>query len=151
MILFSSIVLFIYSLDRISKYFALKYLDPEISIPFVKNVFHLTLVKNTGAAFGLFRTKTHFLILITIASAVFIALFLILKRKGLDTLEKTAFSFILAGALGNLTDRLFLGYVVDFLDFRVWPVFNVADSFITVGVGILIISMLVKSRTKTNQ
>ena len=140
LLLFSSVIA-IYALDRISKILALHYLQPGESIPLVKNVLHLTLVYNPGAAFGIFKDQLILLSIITILSIAFIAYLLLSWHKKGNLVEKMAFGFILAGAMGNLTDRLKVGYVVDFIDFRVWPVFNIADSFITIGVCLIVIIM----------
>lgn len=102
----------------------------------------LTLVRNTGAAFGLFRDQTVIFILISAIAIIFIGFYLIKKRKTtpiapLENFFLTGLSLILGGAIGNLIDRLRFGYVVDFIDLRFWPVFNVADSCITIGAAIL--------------
>lgn len=94
---------------------------------------HLTLVRNTGAAFGLFRDQTIIFILISAAAIIFIGFYLIKKK----TSYYLPLALILGGAVGNLIDRLRFGYVVDFIDLRFWPVFNVADSCITIGAVIL--------------
>lgn len=103
---------------------------------------HLTLIKNTGAAFGLFRGQAVIFILISAAAIIFVGFYFIKKRKimPLSPLEKsflTGLALILGGAAGNLIDRLRFGYVIDFIDLRFWPVFNVADSCITIGAVIL--------------
>lgn len=110
---------------------------PFQSIPVIKNIFHITLVFNRGAAFGILQKSTTFL---TYAGIVFILLFFILIKK---ENKKSAFfsiacGLIIGGAFSNLWDRLYLGYVVDYIDFRVWPVFNISDSCITIGAGILL-------------
>lgn len=110
---------------------------PFQSIPVIKNIFHITLVFNRGAAFGILQKSTAFL---TYAGIVFILLFFILIKK---ENKKSAFfsiacGLIIGGAFSNLWDRLYLGYVVDYIDFRVWPVFNISDSCITIGAGILL-------------
>jgi len=93
----------------------------------------LTLVRNTGAAFGLFRDQTIIFILISAIAIICIGFYLIKKK----TSYYLPLSLILGGAVGNLIDRLRFGYVVDFIDLRFWPVFNVADSCITIGAVIL--------------
>lgn len=124
-------ILLIFVLDRISKIWVLSYLKPKGNID-VLPFFKLTYVQNTGAAFGSFQNGNTILILVSI-----IILFALIKyRKELFALGKIAswgWLFIIGGALGNLYDRIFIGYVVDYFNFIVWPVFNVADSFITVG------------------
>ncbi|MDR0953185.1 MAG: signal peptidase II [Elusimicrobiota bacterium] len=131
--------------DRISKILALVYLrllgKVEI-LPF----FNLTYVENTGAAFGTFQNGN---ILLALLSIVF--LFLIFKWRS-DILPYGKFAhygiiLIIAGALGNLYDRIVLGFVVDYFDFIVWPVFNIADSCITIG-AVLVFIALIKNRHK---
>ena len=105
-------------------------------------LFHVTRVNNSGAAFGLFQGNTPALTLISLVCVAGLAVVLI--RDLFLKFESTryyAFSFVAAGAAGNLYDRAFYGYVVDFLDFRIWPVFNVADSFICMGIFLMIVSL----------
>lgn len=111
------------------------------SIPVIKNIFHITVVFNTGAAFGILRGKTNLLIYIGI---VFILVFLIIvqKEEKKDLFAFVAYGLIFGGALSNMWDRIFLGYVVDYLEFKISPavnipVFNIADSCITIGAGLL--------------
>ena len=136
------IVGLIICLDQLTKYIALDKLVDSESLPVIKNVFHLTLVKNSGIAFGLFPNGTIIFIIFSFL-AVGIILGILSKKKIPEILPDTALSLILGGAIGNLIDRLCRGgYVVDFLDFRIWPVFNVADSAISVGVVLLSIYIL---------
>jgi len=111
--------------------------SPFQSIPVIKNIFHVTLVFNPGAAFGILQKNTTFLIYAGIA---FILLFFILikKENKKSTLFLIACGLIAGGAFSNLWDRLYLGYVVDYIDFRIWPVFNLSDACITIGAGLLL-------------
>jgi len=124
-------------LDQVSKYCAGVFLSPGESVPLVRGFLHLTLVYNTGAAFGLLKRHPGLFIAVAAPAAALMAYFLARASRALDTWEKTAVSFILGGTLGNLVDRVVYGHVIDFIDFRVWPVFNVADSFITIGAVLL--------------
>lgn len=124
-------ILLIFVLDRISKIWVLAKLKEVINID-VLPFFKLTYVQNTGAAFGSFQNGNTALIFVSIL----VLLALIKYRRDIFILGKMAawgWVFIIGGALGNLYDRIFIGYVVDYFNFIVWPVFNVADSFITVG------------------
>lgn len=124
------------SADWLTKVVALKYLSLGQSLKVLPGIFHLTLVYNTGAAFGLLKNHGFFftcLALFVIAFIIFYALRLKTKR----TFLCLALGLILGGACGNLLDRIFRGYVVDFIDLRIWPVFNVADSCITAGIVLL--------------
>jgi len=140
-ILIWTIVSSVFFLDQITKYFILTNLGLNDSVAVIRNSFHFTLVHNTGAAFGIFKDQTLFFISISIVSIISIIIFLKKNTKS-STLIDIALALILGGALGNLLDRLRFGYVVDFLDFRVWPVFNVADSAISIGVFLALLSLL---------
>ena len=132
-------VLGIFLLDRLSKVWALERLSQRAVelFPF----FHLRYVENTGAAFGMMQNGNFVLIFVMLAVIAYI-LFSWRELCSHGRWVKWGAVFILAGALGNLYDRITLGFVVDFLDFRVWPVFNVADSFITVGGCLLALSLV---------
>jgi len=109
---------------------------PNESLPVIKSVFHITYVNNPGAAFGLLANKTPIFIGVTLVVAVFILLTYNYLPPG-RTLLRLALALMLGGAMGNLIDRVRFGYVIDFLDFRVWPVFNLADMAIVTGVVLL--------------
>jgi len=132
------IAIFVFFLDQLSKYLILQNLKLRESIPVVDNIFHLTLVYNKGAAFGIFQNGINiFIIAALIAIGVIIFDITGSKRKDKDLFYNLALGLVLGGILGNLFDRIYLGYVIDFLDFRIWPVFNVADSAITIGALLL--------------
>lgn len=139
----------IFALDRISKILVLKFLAPAGSFA-IAPFFRLTYVENTGAAFGSFKNGNIYLALISAA-----VLFMMFKWKPeLDRLGAAArwgFVFIAAGALGNMYDRVALGFVVDYFDFIVWPVFNVADSFICIGAGLIILAAVKDGRKKKSE
>jgi len=127
-----SIILF----DRITKMVFSDLLQFGESLPVITNILHITLVHNTGIAFGFFKDRGITFIIIPVV-AIFLLIFNIYyyrkNEKALSRVYIFAFSLILGGAIGNLIDRIVYGYVIDFIDFRVWPVFNIADSAITVG------------------
>lgn len=110
------------------------------SIPVIHRIFHFTYVQNTGGAFGILRGRTNLFIIVSIIVIIFIIYFM-LKEEKKDTFVKIVFSVVLGGAISNLIDRMRLGYVVDFIDFQVWPVFNIADSAISVGMALLLIRL----------
>ncbi len=125
--------------DRASKNWALGYLqDKDVNI---FAYFRLHYVENTGMAFGLMQNGNMLLIWIMLAVLAYLA-YSWKELVAAGPLAKWGAVFIFAGAVGNLYDRIKLGFVVDFLDFRVWPVFNIADSFITVGGVLLAASLL---------
>ncbi len=140
------IVLLVIAVDQASKAVALYTLNEYETIPLIPNFFHLTLVHNTGIAFGLFHGGSK-LLLLAILAGILILFFLAVKMRNESILHRLCLGFILGGAVGNLIDRLTRGAVIDFLDFRIWPVFNLADSFITVGVIILIFSIIKTRKT----
>ena len=119
--------------DQVSKVLIVNRLPAGETIPLVPHIFHLTAVRNTGIAFGLFQQHPAFLTAL-IGFCVVLLCFFSLRLSRAHLLEKAAYGLILGGAVGNLIDRVRFGWVIDFLDFRVWPVFNLADSGITVGV-----------------
>jgi len=110
------------------------------SIAVIKNVFHLTYIRNTGAAFSFFAGQTK---MITIVSIIVIMVIVLCfaRLPGELKLWRFAISLVLAGALGNLIDRLRFGYVVDFIDLRFCPIFNVADLAIFIGIALLLWEM----------
>jgi signal peptidase II len=122
----------VFLLDRLSKIFILSHYQEGGGFPVWQNVFHITRVNNTGAAFGFLRGHTPFLSLVSVFCVLILLWILFFKKQTLS--NRAGWSLVVGGALGNLYDRFFYGYVVDFLDFRVWPVFNLADTAICVGV-----------------
>ena len=123
-------------IDRATKIFFSDIMDNGETIPLINNIFHVTLVHNTGIAFGLFKDYGVVFIVIPTIAIVLLVFNIYYYRQNNEALSRTyiiGFSLILGGAIGNLIDRIRFGYVIDFLDFRVWPVFNVADSAITIG------------------
>lgn len=140
------IVFGIVSLDQLTKYIVSQNIPLGESIPIAKNIFHITYIVNRGAAFGLFRNQTYLFVASAIIAIVFILINLRLRQRALI---KIPLYLILAGAISNLIDRIRLGAVIDFLDFRIWPVFNIADTAITIGAILLAYSLLMKPvRTK---
>jgi signal peptidase II len=108
--------------------------------------FYLTYVRNTGAAFGIFQEGTFPLAILSTVVSASLLIFLLLKGRTLPLLQRYALAMILAGALGNMIDRFRLRYVIDFIHFQLsnfdFPVFNIADSCVVVGAGLLILSSL---------
>ena len=123
-------------IDRLSKLFFSDLLVYGESLPIIRNVLHMTMVHNTGIAFGFFKDQGITFIVIPIVAVVLLVFNIYYYRQNNEALSRTyivAFSLILGGAIGNLIDRIVYGHVIDFIDFRVWPVFNIADSAITIG------------------
>ena len=131
--------------DFFSKYMVSKLMTVNETINLIDNFFRITYVKNTGAAFSIFSNNTILVIIISVVIIGFL-LFYIYKHKGNNKLENVSYAFILGGAIGNLIDRLVYGYVIDFLDFEILsydaPIFNLADTFIVIGVILFLINTL---------
>lgn len=131
------------ALDQLSKSIALIYLEPGRSLAIFPGIFHLTLTYNTGGAFGLFYEFGD-LIAILAAGASLVILMVLLWNRPRQPMMTVGLIGIAGGALGNLVDRWLpgRGAVVDFLDFRVWPVFNLADTAIVIGTGLVLLALL---------
>ena len=132
------VLLTIFLLDQLSKFLVLKNLSFGDSIPVFPPYFYLTLVQNTGIAFGLLQGWSHFLLWMNLGILSAFLLLIALRRFFKKSLLQIAVGMIIGGGLGNLLDRFRLGYIVDFLDFRIWPVFNLADSAICIGTFLLL-------------
>lgn len=132
------IVVFIVLLDQFTKYLTVIRLKPAKSVPVIEGVFSFTYVENRGAAFGILQNQKWFFIVITIAICIVIAYY-IFTHSGENMLLSISLAMILGGAIGNLIDRIRLGYVVDMFHFTLinFPVFNVADSFVVIGTALL--------------
>ena len=127
--------------DQLTKYIVVQNF-PELgdTFPIWQNVFHFTYVINTGAAFSFFRGQVDVLRWISLIVSVILIIFVWYSPR-MSFWEQLGYGFILSGAIGNGIDRFLFGYVVDFLDFRLinFPVFNIADVSINIGVIILLI------------
>ncbi len=143
MFLWIAIMVLAVFLDQITKYLTILFLKPIDTLPIIKDVIHLTYVENTGAAFGMMKDARW--LFMTVSTVAIIALLIYLfKKKTQSKLENLAIAFIVGGGIGNMIDRIFLGYVVDMIDFRLinFAVFNVADSFVCVGAGLLMLYII---------
>lgn len=135
------LVLFVVFIDQLSKYYIQAHMLTGASIPVIQDVFHLTYVLNPGAAFGLFEHQTMFFVFVAVCM-VMAAVYFYPRIPKQYQLLRYGTGLMVGGALGNVMDRIKTGYVVDFFDFRVWPVFNIADTAIVCGVGFIIITMV---------
>lgn len=131
-------------LDQLTKWLAVIYLQGEPSFPLWPDVLHFTFVKNEGAAFGILSGHRWVFMLISTVAIVALTIYLFRFCK-LNGWVKVSLAMIIGGGIGNMIDRVMLGYVIDFIDFTLidFAVFNVADSFVTVGAGILIVYLIV--------
>jgi len=146
MIVFFS-ALSIFLMDQVIKFYILRHLCLGQEIPVIKNIFSISFVTNKGIAFGLFSNSNFPFILISIAVLVCMTFAFISFNK--DAVSKKAgvwiriaYGLILGGAFSNMLDRIRIGEIIDFLDFHIWPVFNIADSAICVGAGIFALNIL---------
>jgi signal peptidase II len=134
----------LYALDQWTKQLVLRFINPDEPRIVISNFFHLVNVTNTGAAFGSFRNNNTFFIAIS-AVALVIVVALLVRGRSRDILRDVSLALLLAGILGNLTDRLLYRHVIDFLLFDLhirfahpWPAFNVADSCISIAVVLFV-------------
>ena len=129
-------------IDIVSKLIVSSLMNVHDSIIIIKDFFYITYVRNTGAAWSMFAGKTWLLIVVSLIIIGFICLY-VYKNKPKSKVEVVGYSLVLGGAIGNFLDRIIYGYVIDFFDFYIfgydYPIFNVADIFIVIGVLILVI------------
>lgn len=129
-------------IDQFFKYIVQAFLMPSGTITIIPSFFQLVYAENNGAAWSLFSGSRLFLILVTFVFLIMIYYFL-LKDENISKLERLGVSFLIGGILGNLCDRIFLGYVVDYLSFNIfgyqYPVFNFADICIVLSIIFLIV------------
>ncbi len=144
----------LYLLDQVTKWLVLRHIVPDEPHIIVPDIFALVFVTNTGAAFGSFRNNNLFFILLSCAALSVVAS-LLLRQHARDTWRDVSLALLLAGILGNLTDRFAHGHVIDFLLFDLhvplahpWPAFNVADACICIAVICFILQSLVQSKQR---
>lgn len=146
MIFYYLIAFIVIVVDQVTKYVVVRTMALSETIPLIEGVFHITSHRNTGAAFGILQDGRWFFIAITpiVLAAIVWYMPRIRDQRG----ALFAFSLILGGAVGNFIDRLLQGEVVDFFDFRLinFPIFNVADSCIVIGVILLLLDTLREAR-----
>ena len=133
-----STALIIILIDQITKFLIRINFQLNETLPLIKNIFHLTYIHNFGAGFGILQQQRWILIFISLV-VIGIIFYYFDRIKEKEILLQVLVGFVLGGTIGNLIDRLIYGFVIDFLDFRIWPIFNFADSFVTIGVVGLII------------
>jgi len=143
----------LYAVDQLTKQLVLRLINPYEARIIIPDFFTLVNVTNTGAAFGSFRGNNTFFVIISIVALVVVATLLARKRQA-DPWRDLSLALLLAGILGNLTDRLLYGHVIDFLLFNLhtryadpWPAFNVADSCISIAVVLFIIHSFWKQKS----
>ena len=130
------------ALDQLIKYAVVNSMALYQTIPVLEDIFHITYIHNTGAAFSMMEGMRVFLILLPLIMIACAVIYMFIKRKTGHPLMMTSVALIAGGGIGNLIDRALLGYVVDYLDFRVFPIFNLADICVCTGCGLLILYVL---------
>ena len=148
MIFFFSAAALVLLLDQISKYLVASSMALGSSIPVIPGVFELTYIQNTGAAWGILADKQLLLQIFTALLMAGIIIYAAVCRKKMTKLELLSLGSILGGGLGNFISRVVSGYVVDFFNIQIIPVFNVADIGITVGCALLVIVTLLSAKTE---
>lgn len=140
--------------DQGSKIFVAKRMELGQSIPVLGNFFRITFIRNAGGAFGIFLGGGWFYLLASIL-AIILIFFYLRKMSAGHLWSRISLALILGGALGNLIDRVRYGMVIDFLDFGIgrlrWPVFNLADAAVTVGVAVFLLLMFQKKAEDRGQ
>ena len=155
-IVYGAIIVLGILLDQLSKALAVKFLSIRTTLPLWEGVFHLTYVENRGAAFGMLKNHRWVFLVFSTLAILLLAAYLFRGISYLSEKNETglyppiaplggiALSLIVSGGIGNMIDRLLLGYVVDFIDVRLinFAVFNIADSFVCVGAALLALHLL---------
>ena len=148
-----SITLPLYLLDQVTKWLVLRFISTDEFVPVIPGVFYLVQVHNTGAAFGILKNNNLFFMILASVALVLVAIF---ARRGAfaDAPSRFGAALLVSGVLGNFTDRILHGYVIDFLDvilpwYGHWPAFNVADSAICAAAALFLISGFLNIEKKT--
>lgn len=147
MLAFFAIVFGIVFLDQLTKWLAVIFLKGGESVYLINKVLRFTYLENPGAAFGMLADNRWVFLVVSTAMIIGLTFYMFKFRSG-NKWEYASCAFIVGGGIGNMIDRVFLGYVIDFIDFCAFPniwkfVFNVADSFVCVGAGILLVYLVI--------
>ena len=142
-IIYTAVIIGGIVLDQLSKLISVKLLAPIGSVPLWEGVLHLTYVENRGAAFGMLADHRWVFMSISTIAITAIAIYLYSGRNT-SKLYTSALMLIVSGGIGNMIDRIALGYVVDFIDFALidFAVFNIADSLVCIGAGLLVLALV---------
>jgi len=155
MLAFFAIVFGVVFVDQLTKWLAIIFLKGNESAVVINNVLKFTYIENTGAAFGMLSEHRWVFLLISTLAIIGITVYMI-KWRPQSKLLYVAVSFIVGGGIGNMIDRVYLGYVVDFIDFYAFPnlwkyIFNVADSFVCVGAGMVMLYLILSMINDTKK
>ena len=143
-VFYSAIILGGIAIDQLTKWLASTFLRQVGTFPIISDVLHLTYHTNKGMAFGMLETHRWLFMSVSTVTIIALAILLYAGYVRHNKLYTISLSLIISGGIGNMIDRVFLGYVIDFIDFRLidFAIFNGADSFVCVGAGILILALL---------
>ena len=151
MIIWIAVIIVTVFLDQLTKYLTVLHLKPIDTYPIIEDVFHLTYVENTGAAFGMMKDARWIFMIVSSVAIIgilgYMAYRVYVKKNPLHWMESLSLSLIVGGGIGNMIDRTMLGYVVDMIDCRFidFAVFNVADSFVCIGAGLMLLHLIVQT------
>jgi signal peptidase II len=147
------LALVVFAIDQMTKWLIVKNMELGQTIPIIDEIFYITSHRNRGAAFGILQNQRFFFIIITVI--VVGAVVYYMQKHASDKFLKFALALVLGGAIGNFSDRLLRGEVVDFLDVYIgsydFPIFNVADSALVIGVGLIFIQSFMESKKKETE
>ena len=143
MLLYIIVFALILLADQITKYYISNHFIPLNSVSLFGDFIYLTFVKNAGAAFGVLQNYQHLFIIVTSAILLIVLIYFFYSPRK-DVFLKVSLVMIMAGGVGNLIDRIRQGYVIDFIDLKFWPVFNVSDMSVVIGSILLMYYILFK-------
>lgn len=142
-------IIVIFLIDLLSKHIVMKSISLNESIDIIKNFFRLTYTHNDGAAFGIFGGKTIFILIVSFFVLSYLLFELFRNKKANRTID-LGITLIIGGLLGNLIDRLYFGYVRDFLDFKIFnydfAIFNIGDTAIVIGATLFLIGIIMEEK-----
>ena len=150
MLIWLAVIIVTVFLDQLTKYLTVLHLKPIDTLPIIEDVFHFTYVENTGAAFGMMKDARWVFMITSTVAIVGILVYMFrrtyVKKEKMPWMEALSLSLIVGGGIGNMIDRTVLGYVVDMIDCRFinFAVFNVADSFVCIGAGLMILYLFME-------
>ncbi|MEF2824559.1 MAG: signal peptidase II [Peptococcaceae bacterium] len=142
------LAVFVLGLDQWSKYLVRASMQMGESIPIIDSIFHLTYIENEGVAFGLFSGHTNIFVLVSILVLIGLLIF-VWKESSQSLLLHYGAALVVSGALGNIIDRAMKASVTDMFDFRIWPIFNIADIAVCVGFVLLVLYLFFSSEDKS--
>lgn len=149
MLIWLAVIIVTVFLDQLTKYLTVLHLKSIDTLPIIEDVLHLTYVENTGAAFGMMKDARWVFMVTSTLAIIGILGYMIhrvyIKKEKMPWIEALSLSLIVGGGIGNMIDRTMLGYVVDMIDCRFinFAVFNVADSFVCIGAGLMILYLII--------